>query len=256
MFSRIIGVTRRKGILPVLLVAVIALTLGAIAPGILANDNNRAKAQIPFTDAKILIEVNATDGDAGIQVFLDGEGWEKAKVVSPNGNGIFEVKGKGGVGEQGVTELFFESAEPSFEDLPLDEFLARFPEGEYQFLATTVEGDELAGTAMLTHDIPNGPHLVSPEENSVLDPGRPIVIEWESVTDQFTGPSEVKIAGYQVIVEHEDPLRVFSVDLPATATRATVAPEFLEPGADYKFEVLAIEASGNQTITESSFKTE
>jgi hypothetical protein len=30
----------------------------------------------------------------------------------------------------------------------------------------------------------------------------------------------------------------------------TVRPEFLEPGAEYKFEVLAIEAGGNQTITE------
>jgi hypothetical protein len=30
----------------------------------------------------------------------------------------------------------------------------------------------------------------------------------------------------------------------------TVPPEFLEVGTVYKFEVLAIEAGGNQTITE------
>ncbi len=36
----------------------------------------------------------------------------------------------------------------------------------------------------------------------------------------------------------------------ATATSATIAPEFLEPGANARGEVLARERSGNQTITE------
>jgi hypothetical protein len=35
-----------------------------------------------------------------------------------------------------------------------------------------------------------------------------------------------------------------------------VPEEFLEDGTEYKFEVLAIEASGNQTITEGAFETE
>ena len=34
-----------------------------------------------------------------------------------------------------------------------------------------------------------------------------------------------------------------------------VPPEFLEPGTAYTFEVLAIEAGGNQTITAGSFVT-
>jgi hypothetical protein len=48
---------------------------------------------------------------------------------------------------------------------------------------------------------------------------------------------------------------VFSVDLPASTTSVTVPAEFLEPGTQYKVEVLAIEASGNQTITEVEFMT-
>jgi hypothetical protein len=48
------------------------------------------------------------------------------------------------------------------------------------------------------------------------------------------------------------------VNLPGTATQVTLPPEFvasLAPG-EHPFEVLAIEASGNQTITEGSFTTE
>jgi hypothetical protein len=206
--------------------------------------------EIPFDDARIIIEVNATDGDAGIQIFLDGEDWAEIEIFGPDGETIFEVEGQGSLGEHGATELFIESAEPSFEDLPLEEFLLRFPAGEYRFSGVTVEGDHLVGTATLTHAIPDGPVLVSPEEDSVQDPNN-TVVRWEPVPD----PPGSEIVEYEVIVEREDPLRVFSVRVPATVTSVTVPPEFLEPGTEYKFEVLAIEAGGNQTISERSFET-
>ena len=46
---------------------------------------------------------------------------------------------------------------------------------------------------------------------------------------------------------------MFSADLPASATSVTIPREYLEPGTDYKLEVQAIEASGNQTLTELEF---
>ena len=61
----------------------------------------------------------------------------------------------------------------------------------------------------------------------------------------------VDIVGYQVVVTREDPLRVLSVDLPARARRLPVPAEFLQRGVEYKAEVLAIEASGNQTSPKS-----
>ena len=175
--------------------------------------------------------------------------------------------GTGSVGEQGITELFFESAEPSFEDLPLDEFLARFPEGQYKFFGTTVDGDELVGEATLTHVLPCGPEILMPEEDAVLNPDMPVVIEWEQVTnelDPITAGCQdemsprLEIVGYEVIVAREqpEPLLEFTVELPASTTMVTVLPEFVEPGAQFKFEVLAIEESGNQTITESFFCTD
>ena len=213
---------------------------------------------IPFSQTKIIIETNATAGDAGIQIFLDATGWNRLEVFDPNGVKIFDVRANGSVGMTGVTELFFESAEPSFQELPLDQLLARFPPGKYTFKGTTVDGKTLSGNATLSHNIPAGPEIVSPAEGAALNPNAPVVIDWDPVTEKFPGTDlEVNIVAYQVIVERvkPTPLRVFSVVLPATITQVTVSPEFIQANADYNFEVLAIDASGNQTISEGSFTT-
>jgi hypothetical protein len=207
---------------------------------------------LEFSAASIIIEVNDTDGDAGIQIFLDGEGWDEVEVTAPGGETIFAVEASGSVGEQGVTELFIESAEPPFDEVPLEEFLSRFAEGVYSFLGQTTEGETLEATATLTHAIPDGPDLLTPEEDSVVDPDE-TVVSWNPVAD----PPGSSIVEYQVIVEtEEEPLRVLSMHVPATVNSVTVPPEFLEDGEAYVFEVLAIEASGNQTISEGSFETE
>ena len=53
----------------------------------------------------------------------------------------------------------------------------------------------------------------------------------------------------------EDPLRIFSADLPASVTHVRVPAQFLQRGTEYQLEVQAIEASGNQTLTEVAFRT-
>ena len=211
---------------------------------------------IKYSETKIIIEVNSTAGDAGIQIFLDGEGWAELEVTDPDGEEVLEIEAKGSIGLQGLTELFFESAEPSFDEQSLDELFALFPEGKYRFRGETVDGLPLRGKATLTHAIPDGPVIVSPEEGEIVNPDD-VVIFWDPVVDPFPGTSSpVNISGYQVIVEREEPSKlVFSVDLPASATLVTVPWEFLEPETSYKFEVLAIEVSGNQTISESEFET-
>jgi len=215
---------------------------------------------IPFSTAKIIIEVNATGGDAGLQISVDAAGWKRLQVFAPNGKrAILDVLGSGSLGRQGITEFFIESAEPSFDTFPLNAFFARFPAGDYDFRGTTVDGQSLTGKATLTHAIPAGPVIVSPQEGQVvkLDPGMPVAIEWKAVTTPFQGTaSGIKVVSYQVVVMRESPtLRVYSVDLPAAATQVTVPAAFLEPGTVYKAEVLAIEAGGNQTISERAFQT-
>jgi hypothetical protein len=223
--------------------AAVALVVALLAPQAWA---------IPLDEKAIFIEINDTDGDAGIQIFLDGEGWDTMQVRDPRGNVVLNVLGEGGVGVQGITELFFESAEPSFEEQPLEELLALFPEGFYQFRGRTTEGRPLRGAARLTHALPDGPVILSPEEEEEdVDPND-TVIEWEAVAD----PPGSRIAGYEVVVEKDEGrLEVFKVDLPRRARSVTVPPEFMRPGTAYKVEVIAKERSGNQTITEHEFET-
>jgi hypothetical protein len=127
------------------------------------------------------------------------------------------------------------------------EFKKLFPEGVYTFRGKTIDGKNLLGTTRLTHDIPDGPRIVRPRDDAEVSRGH-AVVAWKPVRTPG-----VDIVGYQVVVTREDPLRVLSVDLPARARRLPVPAQFLQRGIEYKAEVLAIEASGNQTLTEIVF---
>ncbi|MEW6146216.1 MAG: hypothetical protein AB1598_14480 [Thermodesulfobacteriota bacterium] len=231
------------------------------------NDREIEGQEIPFSDAQIRIEVNATDGDAGLQIFLDGEAWKQIRIEDPNGRLVFEVDNFGKLRRLGSTELFMESNEPDFqEDMSLPAILKLLPAGVYDFEGTTVEGEELEGEAELTHVLPCGPEVTSPGDGDTLNPNAPVVIEWEPVTSKLDTASatgecsdsaDIEIIAYEVIVELEgaEPPQKLDIFLPADATQVTVPAELIVPGGEYKFEVLAIEASGNQTITEGIFMT-
>ena len=209
----------------------------------------RAKTKtIRLDEATMIVEVNATDGDAGLQVFLDGEPWRSMTITAPTGQRIIAVNTRTRLKDHGLTELFSESSEPSFKELPLKKFKKLFPEGRYRFAGATIEGDRLVGKARLSHHIPKGPRITSPADGSTVPPGS-VVASWNPPPE----PSGINIVGYRAIVEREDPLRVFSVELPASVTGVTVPQEYLQSGTTYKLEVQAIEAGGNQTLTEVDF---
>ena len=170
------------------------------------------------------------------------------KVFDPDDNKVLDFRGRGSVGMQGITELFLESAEPSFDVQPLEDFLALFPEGVYRFRGTTTKGKVLKGRARLTHALPDGPMLVFPNDEDV-DPEDAVFV-WALVAD----PPGSSIVLYQVVVECEEPgFREFIAEVPATVSSVTVAPEFLRDGEECKWEVLAIEESGNVTASEVEF---
>jgi len=230
------SMAKRAGMLTIL-VAMAVLTMGA--------RGRPLPVTLQLEESRIYIEYNATDEDLGFHIFLDGEDWNELTIADPRGRVIFEVRGRGGFGRYGMTELFFEGAEPSLEEVRLRDLLAQFPEGKYRFAGRTVDGSPLKGEGRLTHAIPAGPE-VSTNVN-----GDTVVILWEPVTEPPDGfpDRDIEIAGYQVIVGS------FQVTLPASATQVTLPHEFvqsLEPG-EHEFEVLAIEDGGNQTITSDSF---
>jgi hypothetical protein len=223
-----------------LLVALVALIVAVAGP-----DAGAAREKLEIS--KIFWEFNSSANDLGVHVALDGEHWKTLRIVNPKGSTIFEVEGKGPYATLGLTELFFEGAEPSLDEVPLEDLLALFPEGTYRFLGTTVDGKAIVGAATFSHAIPAGPSNVT----AVVGPGNALVITWSKVTGPPPGfPAKpINIVGYQVIVGS------FQVTVPSTTTSVTVSPEFVESLASgpQPFEVLAIDTTGNQTITEASF---
>jgi hypothetical protein len=169
-------------------------------------------------------------------------------ISGPDGETLLDITAVGRLENFGLTELFTESSEPPFDEFPLEEFKELWPEGRYTFTGTTVEGQKVRGSATLSHDIPNGPVITSPADGATVAPTN-LVVSWNAGPQ----PAGVDIVGYEVIVERENSLRVFSADLPASVTSLTVPSEFLESGVEYKLEVLVIEASGNQTLKEITF---
>jgi hypothetical protein len=206
---------------------------------------------VRLEESTMIIELNSTDRDAGLQVFLDGEPWKSMKIMRQGGRKLVKVKAKGRLKGFGLTELFSESNEPEFSELPLRKFKQRFPAGKYTFVGRTIEGDKLRGTAKFTHHIPKGPKITSPTKGASV-PIDDVVASWDPVRDT----RRVDIVGYRAIVEKEKPLRVFSADLPANVTSIPIPSEFLQAGKKHKLEVQAIERGGNQTISEIEFRVE
>ncbi len=204
---------------------------------------------IEFKRAQLRVEINATDGDAGLQIDLDHEPWESVQLEAPDGRVLLDVQNRGVLEGYGLTELFSESSEPPFTEQPLDAFERLFPEGEYVFTGRQTDGTEMRSTFSLGHDFPAGPDIITPEEDAELGAGD-LVVEWEPGDD----PEGVEIVGYQVLVVSEDePERTFAADLLPDARRLPIPAAFLDEPGEYKVEVLAIEAGGNQTLTEVAF---
>jgi hypothetical protein len=216
--------------------------------------------KIPFPAARLIIEYNASARDIGVQFFLDAEEWKYVTILDPSDNKVFEATAKGRLLTQGGgTELFVESVEPELGgDTTLTDFFETFPAGLYRFRGTTPEGDRLWGNVRFTHVVPAGPEITLPvpvEDGCTANVPIPAVIAWNDVTTTIKG-QPLDVDRYEVIVERDDEEAIFDVHLPpGSDTSITVASEFLEPGTDYVFEVLAIEAGGNQTISEGCFQT-
>lgn len=247
-----------KSLLVVISLPLVALAVatatgagGSRPPGNALDPNEVATGgKIKFARTNLYIEYNASAGDIGVQLSLDGEPWKLLNIFDPSGKRISTIQNRGSLRLQGFTELFWESSEPPLADLPLPVFFARFPEGEYDFEGITIEGNQIEGTAVFTHALPEIPVVIWPEPGVEQDPEN-LDICWKDVPN----PPGSEIVEYQVTVTTLVTKRTFSVHVPASVTSVSVPAEFMEFGTDYEFEVLAIEAGHNQTIFASTFST-
>lgn len=247
------SMTRCQRLLPALfLVPPMALAM-SIPP-----ESGREKEEVELDEAEVFIELNSTDGDFGIQYFWDGDAWDRMTVLDAGGKPALKVRASSGLRDQGLAEGFFESDEPSLDELSMEEFLARFPEGVYEFEGRTLEGELLVGEADFTHTMPAAPQNLSPADGALVDSSLPVVASFDAVTQDLDGePLEPEL--YEIVIENEEEeVLAISVVLrgDTAAPSITIPPEFLEPGTEYKLEVIVQEESGNRTISETVFSTQ
>ena len=236
----------------------LVLTLGAGAAAVSAAE---------FSEAELYFELNDTDGDLGIHASIDGGPYVKLEIEDPDGRTILTVTALGRLAKQGLTQLFLESAEPSFDELAPKTFFKRFPEGLYEIEGKTGEGEEFKSKVKLSHVLAAPPSNITVSGASAavncdavplpaVEAGGPVTIDWDPVESSHptigkSGP--VKIVRYQFFVEQGD--FKLSLDLPPTVTEFKVPATVLAPGV-VKFEIIARTATGNNTAVESCFVVE
>lgn len=216
-----------------------------------------------FSEAELFFELNDTDGDLGIHASIDGGPYTRLTIEDSQERVIFDINALGSLARQGLTQLFFESAEPSFDELAPATFFRRFPEGEYEIDARPFTGEELEATVVLSHVLaaPVGNIMVNNVPaarncNAVPLPSvsAPVTIDWDPVTrshPRIGKSGSVTISRYQFFVQQGD--TKFSIDLPPTVTRFQVPPEITASGGTFKFEIIARTTSNNNTAVESCF---
>jgi hypothetical protein len=217
-----------------------------------------------FEVADVFFELNDTDGDLGIHAMIDGDAWRALSIETPRGRREMSIHLTGAMRRQGLTELFFESAEPNFDDLSPAQFFLRFPEGTYVVHATSIGGDEFETEDMVTQLLPappqglqvNGMELPEDCDQGVPALSEPFMVSWDPVTTSHpdigrTG-EPIEVVKYQVVLERDDEVLIHTIDLPPDVTEVEFPAGLAEPGDEFKVEVLVKEASGgNQTGVET-----
>ena len=141
--------TRRKN--RFFIVAIVGVLLGFF-PGHAHLEPVRPVLGTEFTEASIILEHNATDGDAEIVVFAQGgdKGLTRLSILAPDGTAVLDLSTQKRT--LGLRKFSVESAEPV-----ISEVISAYPEGTYRFEGVTVDGVRLHSTANLVHGLPSPP---------------------------------------------------------------------------------------------------
>jgi hypothetical protein len=227
-----------------------------------------------FSEAQLYFELNDTDGDLGIHGLIDGDAWKSLEIEGPGEQLLMNVWIRGNLRKQGMTEIFFESDEPPFDELSPAAFFARFAEGIYEIEGTTLDDEELEAEVRLSHVMPGPPGGIkvngqdSAENCDAELPvvSEPVTLDWNAVTKSHPSIGRpnvnVTVLSYEIVgeIERENKnpdVLVFSALLPRNVT-VFEFPESFTGLADgeMKFEIVTKLTNGNQTAVESCFEIE
>lgn len=248
------------------MVAVLLCFVADIVPTSSARDDdddacsNRGQSiQLPIT--KLFIEHNSTNEDTGVHGAFDGLNWQRLCVYAPNGRQVLDVAPKRQLRTLAMSGIFFESREPPNSEVSIEQIEMMFPEGLYSVRGRTLDGKRMTGAATFTHDIPAAPVIIFPQDEGTVSSAG-FAVMWNHVTTTLDG-DPINRTGYEVIITKDVPndpngfsRPTYDVHVIPSETSLTVPGEFLEPGTRYELEVLALEVSGNQTISIVHFVTQ
>jgi hypothetical protein len=231
--------------------------------------------ELPFDEAQLYFELNHTDGDLGIHGLIDGDAWKSLEIEGPGEKLLMNVWIRNALRRQGLTEIFFESDEPSFDELSPAAFFKRFPEGIYEIEGITLDGEELEAELRLSHVMPGPPGGIKVNgKNSAVNCDaanlpvvtEPVTLDWNAVTKSHPAIGKpnvnVTVLSYEVVGEIEregmnPEVLVFSALLPRNVTIFEFPESFTALAEDeMKFEIVTKLTNGNQTAVESCFEIE
>ena len=173
---------------------------------------------------------------------------------------MLAIVSKGRLRSQGLTQLAFESAEPSFEELDPADFFRRFPEGVYEIEALAQGGGTFESKVRLSHvlaapaeaTVSGLPTAESCDAAELPEVAGPVVIDWDPVTEshpEIGKTGAVRISRYQFFVEQG--ATKLSLDLPPTVTEFEIPKSITAAGGVFKFEIIARTSTGNNTAIEN-----
>jgi hypothetical protein len=197
-----------------------------------------------FENAEIRVEQNATDGDTEVVIFAKGgdDGFRHFRVTSPDRRIVVATYSLDRT-VRGQRELLFESPEP-----PGEAILAAYPEGRYRFSGVTHAGEQFAGTAFLSHELPPATVILSPADGASI-PAGPLLIQWSAVP----GTAQILL---ELENESADPEQTLTFNLPADATSFEVPAALMNPAANYQLSIGTVAENGNAVFVEVGFETE
>lgn len=255
--------------------------LGKLVPLVIGGAAMAMSAQVglgqeelEFEEAHLYLELNHTDGDLGIHGLIDGDAWKSLEIEGPGEQLLMNVWIRGNLRRQGMTEIFFESDEPSFDELSPAAFLKRFPQGRYEIEGVTLEGDELEAEVRLSHVLAGPPGNIKVNgRNSAANcdaalpvVSEPVTLDWNAVTQSHPTIGKpgvaVKVQQYEVVGEIEregqiPEVLVFSAILPRNVTKFEFPEDFTAlADGEMKFEIVTKLDNDNQTAVESCFEIE
>ena len=147
---------RTAGVAAVVVAAVAGLVVAGGAAGggpteaaARARDRRRRTARrrrvIALKDARLKFEINATDGDGGVQVFIDADPWREMSIFDPAAGGCSARPRAAGWAARAARSSSWRARSRPSASCRSARLLERFPQGRYTFRGVGLAGERYAG---------------------------------------------------------------------------------------------------------------